>query len=500
MKRLTKIMKNKKLLHLILGILILNGIQIHSVFSQNNEGLNISPVTESAEENKLSSEENYFLSNQYIIDQLKKRLLSNKNLTKNLAEKIEKTKEKIADLSEDINTLDGQLGLLKRQIALTEKKILDITKYILESENRIRILMEEIDKKNIELEEQKRLIAEYFELIYYHKNHYYEIETKEINAVKILMDSKYLSETLKEETYLSILENAGEDIFQQIEIIKKGMEVKHIQLEEERKKLVNLNHELVDQKKKLEMQQLGKEKLLEQTKGQKEIFHQMLMQSLDQEREAEQEISMLFNNINYFNGKIEKAKETLTPEDYEEIKRIKEEFESGNIDLNLTNQSTFPIWPVIPRSISAYFDDQGYQKVFGVPHRALDIPTPQGTPILSPDKGIILKVRDNGFGYSYIVIAHRNNLITVYGHVSKILVQEGEFIEMGQIIGLSGGGIGTPGAGVRTTGPHLHFEVHKGGIKVDPLDYLKLEALPIEYLPVEKIKKYSETNAEAIVE
>ena len=242
MKRLTKIMKNKKLLHLILGILILNGIQIHSVFSQNNEGLNISPVTESAEENKLSSEENYFLSNQYIIDQLKKRLLSNKNLTKNLAEKIEKTKEKITDLSEDINTLDGQLGLLKRQIALTEKKILDITKYILESENRIRILMEEIDKKNIELEEQKRLIAEYFELIYYHKNHYYEIETKEINAVKILMDSKYLSETLKEETYLSILENAGEDIFQQIEIIKKGMEVKHIQLEEERKKLVNLKN------------------------------------------------------------------------------------------------------------------------------------------------------------------------------------------------------------------------------------------------------------------
>ena len=57
----------------------------------------------------------------------------------------------------------------------------------------------------------------------------------------------------------------------------------------------------------------------------------------------------------------------------------------------------------------------------------------------------------NGYGYS-----------TVYGHLSKILVKKGEWIEKGQIIGK----LGSSG---RSTGPHLHFEVWKGGKTINPL-------------------------------
>jgi murein DD-endopeptidase MepM/ murein hydrolase activator NlpD len=130
-------------------------------------------------------------------------------------------------------------------------------------------------------------------------------------------------------------------------------------------------------------------------------------------------------------------------------------------------------WPVTPAlGISAMFEDAGYKKRFGLAHHAIDIPAQQGTLIKAPKEGIVLKVALNGLGYSYIVLAHDGDLQTVYGHISAALVQEGDRVEVGQAIAKSGGQPGTAGAGLLTTGPHLHFAVKAGGVLVDPLQYL----------------------------
>lgn len=95
-------------------------------------------------------------------------------------------------------------------------------------------------------------------------------------------------------------------------------------------------------------------------------------------------------------------------------------------------------------------------------HQAIDIVAPWGTSIKAACQGkvtyagwkdcygLAITVK-NGYGYS-----------TVYGHLSKILVKKGEWIEKGQIIGK----LGSSG---RSTGPHLHFEVWKGGKTINPL-------------------------------
>ncbi|MBP9773745.1 MAG: peptidoglycan DD-metalloendopeptidase family protein [Candidatus Peribacteraceae bacterium] len=130
------------------------------------------------------------------------------------------------------------------------------------------------------------------------------------------------------------------------------------------------------------------------------------------------------------------------------------------------------IWPV-KGYVTAGFYDTAYQKVFHVPHRAIDIATMQGTSVRATADGIIFHVRLGGAkGYTYVLIGHRNGYASLYGHLSKVLVKNGDIIAQGQIIGLSGGRPGTDGAGPMTTGAHLHFEITKNGAHMDPRSVL----------------------------
>lgn len=105
-------------------------------------------------------------------------------------------------------------------------------------------------------------------------------------------------------------------------------------------------------------------------------------------------------------------------------------------------------------------------------HYALDIangPVPVfGKPAVAADGGTVIQASTgwNG-GYGNIVkVQHSNGLITVYAHLSSIKVVKGQQVTRGQTVGL----IGSSG---RSTGPHLHFEVIKNGVKVNPLNYVK---------------------------
>ncbi len=131
------------------------------------------------------------------------------------------------------------------------------------------------------------------------------------------------------------------------------------------------------------------------------------------------------------------------------------------------------LWPISPRrGVSAFFEDAEYKDRFKIDHHAIDIPVPQGTEIQAPADGLVLKVAENGLGFSYIVLEHIDGMQTVYGHISEALVREGDQVHAGDAIALSGGKPGTKGAGLLTTGPHLHFAVKIHGALVDPLKYL----------------------------
>lgn len=140
--------------------------------------------------------------------------------------------------------------------------------------------------------------------------------------------------------------------------------------------------------------------------------------------------------------------------------------------------STLPeeafIWPVIPGlGISTKFLDSDYETRFGIPHPGIDIPTDQLTPVRAALSGKVIKAVSGSVGtYSYLQLAHRDGFSTVYGHLYELRVQEGDDIQKGDILALSGGAIGTKGAGKLSTGPHLHFEMYRYGKAVNPELYL----------------------------
>jgi murein DD-endopeptidase MepM/ murein hydrolase activator NlpD len=98
-------------------------------------------------------------------------------------------------------------------------------------------------------------------------------------------------------------------------------------------------------------------------------------------------------------------------------------------------------------------------------HKGLDISTRLNTPIVAPADGIIIKRGWNGSFGKMISIRHGNGYITKYAHLNKILVKKGQAVKRGDKLGL----VGQTG---RSTGPHLHYEVHLKGVPVNPLRYI----------------------------
>jgi len=99
-------------------------------------------------------------------------------------------------------------------------------------------------------------------------------------------------------------------------------------------------------------------------------------------------------------------------------------------------------------------------------HGGLDIAGSYGANILAADGGTIIYAGWNSGGYgNMVMIDHGNGIVTVYGHMSQVLVNVWDVVDKGDVIGL----VGSTGW---STGPHLHIEFRVNGERVDPLNYL----------------------------
>jgi len=114
-------------------------------------------------------------------------------------------------------------------------------------------------------------------------------------------------------------------------------------------------------------------------------------------------------------------------------------------------------------------------------HAGLDFSAPQGTPIYATADGVVRVAGNLGNGYGkHVIINHGYQYSTLYGHMYRIKVRVGQSIKRGEVIGY----VGNTG---KSTGPHVHYEVMKGGRHLDPIYFFYNDLTPEQYQQILKI-------------
>ena len=98
-------------------------------------------------------------------------------------------------------------------------------------------------------------------------------------------------------------------------------------------------------------------------------------------------------------------------------------------------------------------------------HTGVDFAAPSGTPIKAAKSGYVTFSGSKGGYGNAVLINHNDDYSTLYGHASRLLVKEGQYVKQGDVIAL----VGSTG---RSTGPHLHFEIFRNGNRINPLTKL----------------------------
>jgi murein DD-endopeptidase MepM/ murein hydrolase activator NlpD len=251
----------------------------------------------------------------------------------------------------------------------------------------------------------------------------------EDDILQIILKNKTLSENVTE--------------LQEIKTISFKLNEGILELENLQQEIVDHQNNIVSVKKNKEVEYVtlsARKSIIAEEKQEKQ---KILTQTKQQEKLFQEQLSVL---------------EQLQSDIAEEVERAEFLLQQG-IDESLlpTLKMTSPVPGA--RLTQEYGETAFAKKAYkGHFHNGIDFGAPIGTPVLASESGRVISVGDQdkfcrkGAYGKYVMIKHPNGLTTLYAHLSKYIVKEGDKIERGQVIGY----IGKTGY---ATGPHLHFTV-----------------------------------------
>jgi len=158
----------------------------------------------------------------------------------------------------------------------------------------------------------------------------------------------------------------------------------------------------------------------------------------------------------------------LSPENTERALREAKELEE--IHNTITPEALWrePFVVPIPGGVGSSF---GKRRVFNGesrnPHAGADLKATTGTPIRSTNRGRVVLAKGLFFTGNTVIVDHGLGIYTLYAHLSRMNVKEGEIVERAKVIGLAG-------ATGRVTGPHLHWGAKVQNTRVDPFSLINL--------------------------
>ena len=398
------------------------------------------------------------------------------------------TVKQILSLKEQIAALDKQMEESTDIIAKTNSEIIDTKKEVDGIKNTISVLRKKIL-------ENRNILLSYLNYLYKKKDTL-NLNGEIDNVKSILLNSEDIWELLNDIHFKGMIQIAGKKLIDQHRKFVSEIYVKKIDLEKKEVLWKKLRKSLIIQRKVLSDKKEFKENILRISKWKQFLYEKYINDKLVLEKKIRLKSlkeSIKFNSI---------KERLLTKYDCEFVDITKNSIESRTLSercLNLNkiihseskltwfnkegnNIFDWPINPIL--GISAYYHDKWYKEEFWSDHDAIDIVADQWTLIKAPADGYVVFVEPPvSQDYSYLAIRHANWYVTVYGHLSEVMVEEYDFVSAGQVFARTWWEYGTAWAGFMSTGPHLHMEVFQDKKSVDPLNFMSLADVPFAFLP-----------------
>ncbi|MBI2086577.1 MAG: peptidoglycan DD-metalloendopeptidase family protein [Candidatus Zambryskibacteria bacterium] len=283
-----------------------------------------------------------------------------------------------------------------------------------------------------------------------------------------LLASASFSDVWRDRTQIEGLSAKLDNEVKNLQETKIALNVEKERKERTKQEILSLQNQLSGQKKVVEENKLAKERLLAETESKEALYQEMLRENLERQRQSEEDLFKLESELGI----------TLDP------------------TLIPNTRPGILSWPLDKVYITQRFGrTAGSARLYASgSHNGADFRAAQGTRIFAMLDGVVEGTgnTDEQKGcYSYgrwILLRHPNGLSSIYAHLSGSLVQKGQSVKTGEVIGYSGGTPRVFGSGY-STGPHLHIGLFASqGVAIR--QFITSKNCKQVYIPIADIKAY----------
>ncbi len=348
-----------------------------------------------------------------------------------------------------------ELGSQKKELEAKLEELADDKSKALEKK---RLLDQQIDNTSAQIKNVEAQIADYAELITQTEAELTDAEEREVAQYELFCQRVRAMEEGGEVSYWSVLFGASSftDMLTRLNDVNEVMDA---------------DQQVIDDLKALQAEITEKKNQLEDSKAEREAAKTELVSKKSELDKQRQRAIALVNEIN---DNEQENKETLEALDKEEERILAEALrKSRELAAQQAAQGKSPqsnpggyIWPVDSRYITSTVG--GRQSPGGIGstnHKGTDIGRVGYTsPIYAAKAGTVIVSQYSSSYGNYVVISHGSGNTTLYGHMSSRKVEVGQYVNQGDVIGITG-------STGHSTGPHLHFEITENGVRVNPLSH-----------------------------
>jgi len=403
-------------------------------------------------------------------------------------------------LIERVNSLENSIMSMDRDIQDKITEVNNTNIKIIQIRNDIEIWIKTIDLLKEKIKNNREVLLEYVTHIYKKWNLTFTNGNDIDNIKWIILNWEDIWEIINDLNFKSMLELTWQKLIEKHRQYVWTMYVKKIELEINQRSLVTLRNHLIIEKKVLDEKKEFKKRILDMTKWKEDLYKKYIKDKIEIEKKMklrQLKETIIFQNI---------KNKALKQNDCEYVDINKEEdklykmsnkcielnkiiyWESKLQKLNYIGINPFK-WPVTPTYwITAFFQDESYKQTIWGDHNAVDIRASQWTSIKAASDWYVVYLNPpTSDAYSYVAIKHSDWYVTVYWHLSEVLVRQYDFVKEWEVFAKSWWEYGTKWAWYLTTWPHLHFEIFKNRDYIDPLEFLDTSYITYAELP-EKYK------------